>query len=182
MVRTMMGAETMTEQTVLISGAGVAGPTLAYWLARAGFRPTVVERAAGLRASGSPVDVRGPAARVADRMGITARLRAASTAVTSLKFVDDAGRPTGRVAMSGDGGIELPRTALAATLHAAARADAEFVFHDSITELRQDEGGVDVTFDRGAPRRLDLVIGADGLHSAVRRLAFGPEHAFVEHM
>ncbi|VVJ19011.1 Oxidoreductase [Amycolatopsis camponoti] len=172
----------MTEQTVLISGAGVAGPTLAYWLARAGFRPTVVERAAGLRSSGSPVDVRGPAARVADRMGITARLREAGTAVTSLKFVDDAGRRTGRVAMGGDGGIELPRTDLAAILYEAARADTEFVFHDSITGLHQDDGGVDVTFESGAPRRFDLVIGADGLHSNVRRLAFGAEDAFVEHM
>ncbi|GLY36868.1 oxidoreductase [Amycolatopsis sp. NBRC 101858] len=171
----------MTEQTVLISGAGVAGPTLAYWLARAGFRPTVVERAAGLRSSGSPVDVRGPAALVADRMGITADLREAGTAVTSLKFVDDAGRRTGRVAMSGDG-IELPRTDLARILHDAAREDTEFVFHDSITGLDQDESGVDVTFERGAPRRFDLVIGADGLHSAVRRLTFGLEHAFVEHM
>ncbi|NBH12228.1 FAD-dependent monooxygenase [Amycolatopsis sp. SID8362] len=171
----------MTEQTVLISGAGVAGPTLAYWLARAGFRPTVVERAAGLRSSGSPVDVRGPASRVAERMGITAKLREASTDATELKFVDDAGRRTGRVALGGDGGIELPRTDLAAILHEAARADAEFVFHDSVTGLHQD-GGVDVTFERGAARRFDLVIGADGLHSAVRRLAFGPEHRFVQHM
>jgi 2-polyprenyl-6-methoxyphenol hydroxylase-like FAD-dependent oxidoreductase len=170
---------------VLISGAGVAGPTLAYWLSRAGFRPTVVERAAGLRSSGSPIDVRGPALRVADRMGITAKLREASTGTTSLKFVDDAGRRTGRIPMNllgGDGDIELPRTDLAAILHDAARGDAEFLFHDSITALHQDEGGVDVTFERAVPRRFDLVIGADGLHSAVRRLAFGPEDAFVEHM
>ncbi|RSM44403.1 monooxygenase [Amycolatopsis balhimycina DSM 5908] len=175
----------MTERTVLISGAGVAGPTLAYWLARAGFRPTVVERAAGLRSSGSPVDVRGPAARVADRMGITAKLREASTGARSLKFVDDAGRRTGQVPMSvlgADSDIELPRTDLAEILHDAARDHAEFVFHDSIAELHHDEGGVDVTFERGAPRRFDLVIGADGLHSAVRRLAFGPEEAFTEHM
>lgn len=175
----------MNEQTVLISGGGVAGPTLAYWLARAGFRPTVVERAAGLRSSGSPVDVRGPASGVADRMGITGKLREASTDTTSLKFVDDNGRQTGRVPMSvlGNGeDIELPRTDLAAILHEAARDDAEIVFHDSIAELHEDDGGVDVTFERGAPRRFDFVIGADGLHSAVRRLVFGPEHTFVEHM
>src|SRR3954469_21915362 len=75
----MMGAQTMTEQTVLISGAGVAGPTLAYWLARHGFRPTVVERAAGLRSSGNPVDVRGPALDVVDRMGLLPTLRAAAS-------------------------------------------------------------------------------------------------------
>ncbi|MEU4248794.1 FAD-dependent monooxygenase [Amycolatopsis sp. NPDC026612] len=175
----------MTEQTVLISGAGVAGPTLAYWLARAGFRPTVVERAGGLRSSGSPVDVRGPAGRVAERMGITAKLREASTSATSLNFVDDAGRRTGRIPVGLLGAaddIELPRTDLAAILHGAARDHAEFVFHDSITRLHQDGGGVDVTFERGAPRRFDLVIGADGLHSAVRRLAFGPEQEFVEHV
>lgn len=82
----------MNEQTVLISGAGIAGPTLAYWLARAGYRPTVVERAKGLRSSGSPVDVRGPATHVAAEMGLTGKLREASTDVTALKFVDDAGR------------------------------------------------------------------------------------------
>lgn len=172
-------------KTALISGAGVAGPTLAYWLARAGYRPTVVERAAGLRSSGSPVDVRGPAARVAAEMGVTAKLREASTGTKALKFVDDAGRRTGRIAMGALGGgddIELPRTDLAAILYEAAAGQAEFVFRDSITELHQDDGGVDVTFEQGAPRRFDLVIGADGLHSGVRRLAFGPEQAFVEHM
>ncbi|WP_328616073.1 FAD-dependent monooxygenase [Amycolatopsis sp. NBC_00355] len=175
----------MNEQTVLISGAGVAGPTLAYWLARAGYRPTVVERADGLRSSGSPVDVRGPATHVAAEMGITAKLREASTDVTALKFVDDAGRRTGRVATSvlGSGDdVELSRTDLAAILYETAADRAEFVFHDSITELHQDDGGVDVTFERGTPRRFDLVIGSDGLHSGVRRLAFGPEAAFVEHM
>lgn len=82
---------------------------------------------------------------------------------------------------SGDD-VELSRTDLAAILYETAADRAEFVFHDSITGLRQDDGGVDVTFERGAPRRFDLVIGADGLHSGVRRLAFGPEQAFVEHM
>ncbi|MDI5938273.1 NAD(P)-binding protein, partial [Micromonospora sp. DH15] len=73
-------------KTVLISGAGIAGPTLAYWLARHGFRPTVVERAQGLRSSGSPVDVRGPAVPIAEAMGIMPRLRAAATDETALTF------------------------------------------------------------------------------------------------
>ena len=174
----------MTAKTVLISGAGVAGPTLAYWLARAGFRPTVVERAAGLRSSGSPVDVRGPAAEVARKMGLLSRLRAAATGVTGLKFVNDKGKRVGRVTLPGAGGedVELSRTELARILYEASRDESEFVFRDSVTALEQDEGGVDVTFEKGAPRRFDLVVGADGLHSAVRRLAFGAEAAFVEHM
>ena len=176
----------MNEQTVLISGAGVAGPTLAYWLARSGFRPTVVERAAALRSSGSPVDVRHRAAEIAGRMGIMPRLREASTDVTALKFVNDAGKRVGRVGMgalgNGSDEVELPRNDLASILYKATRNDSEFVFHDSITSLTPDAGGVDVTFERGAPRRFDLVIGADGLHSGVRGLVFGPERGFVEHM
>ncbi|QRP44814.1 FAD-dependent monooxygenase [Amycolatopsis sp. FDAARGOS 1241] len=174
----------MATKTVLISGAGVAGPTLAHWLVRAGYHPTVVERAAGLRSSGSPVDVRGPAADVARKMGISARLREAATGVTSLRFVNDRGKSVGRVPMDDGGGtgVELTRTDLARILHDASGDDAEYVFQDSVVALAQDAGGVDVTFEHGAPRRFDLVVGADGLHSAVRRLAFGPEPGFVEHM
>ncbi|WP_412537844.1 FAD-dependent monooxygenase [Longispora sp. K20-0274] len=178
----------MTHRTVLISGAGIAGPTLAYWLARHGFRPTVVERADAPRSSGSPVDVRGPAVRVAERMGVMARLREAGTRVDNLDFVDGRGRRVGRVDMralrraAGSTEVELPRGDLAAILRDACRDDAEFVFGDSVVALTQDAGGVHVTFDRSAPRDFDLVIGADGLHSATRQLAFGPESDHVHHM
>jgi 2-polyprenyl-6-methoxyphenol hydroxylase-like FAD-dependent oxidoreductase len=169
---------------VLISGAGVAGPALAYWLARAGFRPTVVERATGLRSSGSPVDVRGPAAEVARKMGISPRLREMATSVRSLRFVNDRGKTVGRVPMDdrGSADVELARTDLARVLHAASADDAEYVFNDSVVTLAQDPAGVDVTFERAAPRRFDFVVGADGLHSSIRRLVFGPEQRFVEHM
>ncbi|NUT36229.1 MAG: monooxygenase [Hamadaea sp.] len=172
-----------TVKTVLISGAGVAGPTLAYWLARRGLRPTVVERAQGLRSSGSPVDVRGPAVRVAEAMGIMPRLRASATEVTALSFVDDAGRRVGGMRLGQKAGeVELPRFDLATILHEAARDEAEYVFDDSIATLAQDGDGIDVTFERSAPRRFDLVVGADGLHSRTRRLAFGAEAGFVRHM
>jgi 2-polyprenyl-6-methoxyphenol hydroxylase-like FAD-dependent oxidoreductase len=168
----------MTKRSVLISGAGVAGPTLAYWLARSGFRPTVVERVQGLRSSGSPVDVRGPALAVADGMGIMPRLRDAATTATTLTFVGAGSLPIQRSSRA----VELPRGALASILYEAARDDAEFVFDDTITALSQDDSGVDVTFDRAEPRRFDMVVGADGLHSLTRRLAFGPETEFVRHM
>ncbi len=178
----------MRDQTVLISGAGIAGSTLAYWLARHGFRPTVVERATGLRSSGNPVDVKGPAMEVAQRMGLMPRLRAADSAVTHMSFVNAAGRRVGRINLqafqmsAGDREPEVPRAELASILLEASRDSAEFLWDDAIVALSQDKDGVNVTFDRAEPRRFDLVIGADGLHSAVRRLTFGPENDFVHHM
>ncbi|MEV6800277.1 FAD-dependent monooxygenase [Micromonospora rifamycinica] len=175
-------------RTALISGAGVAGPTLAYWLARAGWRPTVVERASGLRSSGNPVDVRGAALPVVERMGVVDALRAAATHATGLRIVDSAGRPGRPVSMTtrrspaGTPEIEVPRADLARILCGAARDDAEFIYDDTVTRLDQDPGGVDVTFAAGPARRFDLVVGADGLHSTVRRLAFGPERDIARHL
>ena len=178
----------MKNQTVLISGAGIAGPTLAYWLARHGFRPTVVERSAVVRSSGSPIDVRGRAVEVAERMGIMPRIRDAGTDVIGMRFVNANGRQVGRVNMralrsaAGSREVELPRGDLASILYAASREHAEFLFDDFIVKLEQDAGGVDVSFNRAPRRRFDLIVGADGLHSAVRRLSFGPESGFVRHM
>jgi 2-polyprenyl-6-methoxyphenol hydroxylase-like FAD-dependent oxidoreductase len=174
----------MKRQTVLISGAGVAGPTLAYWLARSGFAPTVVERSAGQRSSGNPVDVRGEAMEVAERMGVLPGLREIATRVSELSFVNASGRRVGRLAVgaSGQTELEVPRAALASVLYDAARQDAEFRFGDSITALRQDAAGVDVSFAAGPPGRFDLVVGADGLHSGVRRLVFGPASGYVRHL
>jgi 2-polyprenyl-6-methoxyphenol hydroxylase-like FAD-dependent oxidoreductase len=164
---------------VLISGASIAGPVAAHRLARAGHEVTVVEQAAGLRPGGAPIDVRGPALQVAERMGVLAAIRSARTATEGIEYADRTGR---RVAMmrpsdfaEDPGDVEVERGDLLSILYEAARGDAEFVFGDSITALSQDAGGVDVTFAAGARRRYDLVVGADGLHSAVRRLAFGPD-------
>lgn len=171
-------------RTVLISGGGIAGAALAYWLARRGFRPTVVERARGLRSSGSPVDVRGPAVTLADRMGVLPELRAAATHATHVTFIDAEGRPVARIGMGGlrpgaTRDVEVPRADLAGILWRRARDDAEFRFDDSIATLDQDPGGVDVTFEVAAPRRFDLVVGADGLHSLVRRLVLAPDDQVV---
>jgi 2-polyprenyl-6-methoxyphenol hydroxylase-like FAD-dependent oxidoreductase len=171
-------------RTVLISGAGVAGPTLAYWLARAGFRPTVVERSGGQRSSGNPVDVRGAALPVVERMGLVEALRAEATQATALRFVDRDGRLGRRMSMGNrkENEVEIPRADLARVLFEAARDDGEFVYDDSIAALGQHADGVDVTFDSGRERRFDLVVGADGLHSNVRRLAFGAEREFVRYL
>src|SRR5690242_10468364 len=114
-------------KTVLVSGAGVGGSTVAYWLARNGFEVTVVERAATQRSSGNPVDVKGPAVDVAEKMGVLDRLRAAGSAVNRMTFIDADGRPTARIALeafqggAGDREVELPRADLAAILLDAAR-------------------------------------------------------------
>src|SRR5689334_10960039 len=128
MVRTRGGRQMAT---ILISGAGIAGPTLAYWLARHGDDVTVVERAGALRSSGSPIDVRGPAVEVAERMGVFDQIRAAGTKVTDLVMVNGRGRRVGRVnthAMrrSDDArDVELPRGDLADILFASAKDSAE---------------------------------------------------------
>jgi 2-polyprenyl-6-methoxyphenol hydroxylase-like FAD-dependent oxidoreductase len=173
---------------VLISGAGIAGSTLAYWLARHGFHVTVVERATGQRSSGHPVDIKGPAVAVVEQMGIMPQLRAAASRVNRLVIVDAAGHEQASVSMkafqgsAGDREVEVARADLAATLLSAVRGCAEIRWDASITALVEDRGGVDVTFDRAEPERFDLVVGADGLHSTVRRLAFGREARFIRHM
>ena len=168
--------------SVLISGAGIAGATLAALLGRAGHGVTVVERDQGVRSSGNPVDVRKGAYQVAERLGVLSRLQDAATRVRELIFVDDDGRRVASMrTRQSDREVEVPRADLSAILIEAGRADAEFLFDEMITELHPDDGGVEVIFDRAAdPRRFDLVVGADGIYSGVRRLAFGPEADFVE--
>ena len=170
--------------TVLISGAGVAGATLAALLGRAGHRVTVVERDQGVRSSGNPVDVRGGAYQVAERLGVMSRLLDAATKVRELIFVDDAGRRVAslRTRQREDRELEVPRADLSAILVEAGREDAEFLFDEMITQVHPDDGGVDVIFDGVAPRHFDVVVGADGIHSGVRRLAFGPETDFLQHL
>ena len=169
---------------VLISGASIAGPALAYWLGRLGFHPTVVEIAPALRTGGSAVDFRGPLhLGILDRMGVLAELRAAQTGGTAMRFVDERGRY--RMEMPADfagGDLEVQRGDLARILVAAAGETAEYLFGDSIAALIETPTGVDVTFTSGTRRTFDLVIGADGVHSNVRRLTFGPDESFVQHL
>lgn len=169
-------------QRVLVVGAGIAGSTAAWWLGRAGHEVTVVERTSGQRSSGSPVDVRGAAAAVVDAMGVREQLRAAATATTSMAVVDAAGRELGRMSTQTGAGLELPRGDLARILADAAGEHAAVRHGESVAALADDGHGVDVAFESGAAGRYDLVVGADGLHSRVRRLVFGPEERFTRHL
>ena len=176
----------MPIKSILISGAGIAGTTLAWWLVRKGIHPTIVERAETTRSSGNPVDVRGDALAAVTAMGLDGQLREAATRVNELVFVGADGRERSHVDMSAfsssAGDIELPRGDLARILGEASRNDAEYILGDQIETLAATPTSVDVRFESGRERSFDLVIGADGLHSRVRKLAFGAETEFVRHM
>ncbi|WP_424528716.1 FAD-dependent monooxygenase [Sphaerisporangium viridialbum] len=174
----------MKNRTVLISGASIAGTTLAYWLRRHGFTPTVVERAPSVREGGYKIDIRGAALDVVTRMGVLAEIRRERTGVQGGSIVDAAGK---RVAsMDGDtfGGregddAEILRGDLNRILYDLTKGEVEYLFEDSIATLSDTAHGVEVTFESGGRRTFDLVVGADGLHSTSRALAFGPEERFV---
>ena len=171
----------MTTRSVLISGAGIAGPALASWLTRRGMAVTVVERAPAPRPGGQAVDLRGAARTVAERMGLLDQIRAVALDQRGIAWVRPDGSIAARMPTDAFGGegivseIEVLRGDLADVLFRATVTGTEYLFDESITGLDDDGDGVTVTFERSAPRRFDLVVGADGSHSGVRALAFGPE-------
>ncbi|WP_410658641.1 FAD-dependent monooxygenase [Amycolatopsis sp. lyj-112] len=165
--------------TVLISGAGIAGPALAFWLRKRGFAPTVVERAPALREGGSAVDFRGEQMTLLKRMGILEDIRAKEIAMGSQVVIDSRGKKIAEMpSVFFSGEVEIERGDLTRILYEHTKDDTEYVFGDWITGLDEQRDGVEVTFANSEQRRFDLVVGADGLHSGVRRLTFGDEERF----
>ncbi|MCE7007256.1 FAD-dependent monooxygenase [Kibdelosporangium philippinense] len=166
-------------RTVLISGAGIAGLSLAYWLTEYGFRPTVVERSPALRTGGQAIDIRGTAREVISRMGLMDTIRAHHTGTHGIAFLNEAGEHVARMGGDdfGDSGgivaeIEILRGDLVRILHEALPSGVEFLFGDRIVAMTEHADGVDVTFAEAAPRTFDIVVGADGVRSGVRELMF----------
>jgi 2-polyprenyl-6-methoxyphenol hydroxylase-like FAD-dependent oxidoreductase len=174
----------MNSKTVLISGAGIAGPTLAFWLARAGFRPTLIECAPALRTSGYVIDFWGLGYDIAERMNLSDEVNHVGYHIREMRIVDDNGnRLTGlgtRVFRELTGGrfVTLGRSDLSRLLFEKIRGTTETVFGNEIASLQEQPDGVEVQFRNAKKRRFDLVIGADGLHSNVRQLVFGPQDQF----
>jgi 2-polyprenyl-6-methoxyphenol hydroxylase-like FAD-dependent oxidoreductase len=186
--RKVMKNSMLKNHTILISGASVAGPSLAYWLSRYGFEPTVVESAPAPRSGGNAIDIRGGSREVAERMGIMPAVSQALTQQRGMSFVNQEGQPQATMSVelfNGEGLVsdrEILRGDLVDILYQASKDSAEYLFNDSITSLTEVADGVRVTFEKGQPRTFDLVVGADGLHSNVRALTFGPESRFIRHL
>ena len=164
---------------VAISGAGVAGTALAYWLHRTGHTPTLIEQAPAFRTGGYMIDFWGVGYRVAKKMGIEDQLLDAGYEIQQLRSVDSDGKVKAELPVEairnliGHDFTSLPRGDLAATVYRTVADKVETVFGDTITAVDDHGDGVRLTFGNAEPREFDLLIGADGLHSNVRRLAFG---------
>ncbi|WP_405062352.1 FAD-dependent monooxygenase [Kribbella sp. NBC_01505] len=170
-------------RSVLISGASIAGPALAYWLDRYGFDVTVVEKSGALRGGGYPIDIRGTAREVVDRMGLLPELRKAHVGTRRISYVEPDGAPIASIdplVLTGSetGDLEVRRGDLADALYGSTKGPVGYRFGDSIAQLDDRGDRVEVVFASGAEGTYDLVIGADGLHSNTRRLVFGSEEQY----
>ncbi|MDT5016219.1 MAG: hypothetical protein QOD39_2379 [Mycobacterium sp.] len=179
-------AVAMTQPTVLISGAGIAGPSLAFWLTHSGYRVIVVEIAPAIRPGGQTVDLRGAGGDVVERMGLMDQMREHALEQHGVAWVRSDGRRRAVMpvtAFDGNGlvsKLEILRGDLVDVLYQATKDDAEYCFNTGISAVRPGDDGVDVNLTDGTQLRVDLVVGADGPHSTVRRLVFGPEEQFVK--
>ena len=169
---------------VLISGAGIAGPTLAFWLRKYGFAPTLVERAPASRTSGYVIDFWGLGYDIAEKMELLSDIARIGYDMQELRIVDDCGRRLSgfgvhvfRELTSGRY-ITLGRSDLSKLIYDRISGSCEIIFGDSITSLHEAHSEVHVEFEHGVERCFDLVIGADGLHSRVRKLVFGPQDRY----
>jgi 2-polyprenyl-6-methoxyphenol hydroxylase-like FAD-dependent oxidoreductase len=175
-------------RTVLISGAGIAGPTLAFWLKAGGFEPVLIEHAPTLRTGGYVIDFWGLGYDIAERMGLAQDIHRVGYHMRELRIVGERGE---RLAGFGtsvfreltDGRyVTLARSDLSRLLFDKVRATTEVIFGNEIVGLEDRGDHVMVQFEHGSERRFDLVTGADGLHSTVRRLAFGPQRRFEKEL
>jgi 2-polyprenyl-6-methoxyphenol hydroxylase-like FAD-dependent oxidoreductase len=169
---------------IAINGAGIAGPTLAYWLRESGHEVLLIEESPQLRSGGYAIDFWGVGYDIAEKMGLIPQIRELGYQVREVRFVDRYGRKSGGFSvdifhrMTNGRFTSLPRSDLAATIYRALHGKVETIFGDSIARIKDEGHCLRVSFEHAAPCAVDLVIGADGLHSRVRQLVFGPEAGF----
>jgi 2-polyprenyl-6-methoxyphenol hydroxylase-like FAD-dependent oxidoreductase len=166
---------------IAINGAGIAGTALAFWLQRGGHDVLLVEEAPRLRRGGYIIDFWGVGYDVAEKMGLIERIRELGYQVTDVRFVDEHGKKDGGFKVdvfretTRNRFTSVKRSDIAAVIYEALRPGVETLFGDSIARIEEAGDRVRIGFDHAPPREVDLVIGADGLHSRVRRLAFGAD-------
>jgi 2-polyprenyl-6-methoxyphenol hydroxylase-like FAD-dependent oxidoreductase len=176
----------MAQPTILISGAGIAGPALAFWLNKTGYRVTIVELADGIRPGGQTVDLRGAGGDVVRRMDLLAEMHARSLDQRGAAWIraDGSRRADMPVtAFNGNGlvsKLEILRGDLVDVLYQATNDHTEYRFNTRIEDVSQNAEAVQATLSDGTTVSADLVVGCDGPHSAVRRLVFGAEEQFVK--
>ena len=169
---------------IAINGAGIAGPTLAYWLRESGHEVLLIEESPQLRSGGYAIDFWGVGYDIAEKMGLLPRIRELGYQVRELRYVNRQSSKSGGFSvdvfrrMTNGRFTELRRSDLAATIYRALDGKVETIFGDSVARIEDEGNRVRIDFDHAAPREVDLLIGADGLHSRVRRLVFGPEAGF----
>lgn len=172
----------MAKQKVLIAGASIAGPVLAYWLHKYGFEVSIVERAPSLRLGGQNIDVNGPARKIARLMGIEQQIKDANTGEVGTQWVNEKNQVTASFPKGSAGGLtqelEIVRGDLVTILYDQTRQDVTYYFDDQISQLTQDKDRAEVTFASGRRETYDLVIAADGIRSKTRTLMFGDEPVF----
>ncbi len=171
---------------VLISGASIAGPTLAWWLHRARFRPVLVEKMPGRARGGHAIDVRGAALKVLEAMGLDEKTRASAMRMKGVSIIDDEGKEVWRSdSMTISGGsfdnpdIEILRDRLSHVLVDALPPEVEIRYGDHVIALADGPDGVEVTFASGRTERFDLVVAAEGMRSGIRRMVFGEDRQFL---
>ena len=179
---------TKNNKDVLISGAGVAGPALAFWLNIYGFRTTIVEKAPAIRTGGYRVDIRGVATDIVRRMGLLKEVHDKGTAMQGSSMVNNDGKRIINLddpdifGMRQAGDMEIMRGDLSAILYNATKDNTQYIFDDSITSIIQTTEQVTVKFKMMEEQSFDLVVAADGLHSNVRKLAFNKENVFIKNL
>jgi 2-polyprenyl-6-methoxyphenol hydroxylase-like FAD-dependent oxidoreductase len=174
--------------SVLISGVGIAGPTLAFWLKAAGFKPTLIEQAPALRSGGYVIDFWGLGYDIAERMGLTGDINRVGYHIKEMRVVDASGNRVSAfgtkvfLALTNGRYVTVGRTALSRLLYEKLSGDIETIFGDEITGIDDRQSHVAVRLKSGGERQFDLVVGADGLHSGVRRLVSGPQERFEKRL
>ena len=175
----------MSQRSILVCGAGIAGSTLAFWLGKAGNSVTIIERAPEIRNSGLGVDIRGPAVEVIRRMGLEEQIRSRTTGEEGLAFVDTRDHVFAlfeidqeNLENSPTSEIEIMRSDLAQLISTAALdiPNVRVEYGASVETISQNEDEVSVGFTSGESATFDMVIAADGLGSTTRKLILGGDN------